>query len=165
MAFQILPCYSWDAVSRIPWIQRQFLEADNTLLIEVKIIMNERKKAVVNLAASGLKPADESNDAHKNLGDSRFGVGLSRLLSTYVLTPYLQTMTRRYLKMEPVQMDMLPGPQAGRGYTLYLHVPFCESLCPYCSFNRFLFDEEKAHGYFRRLREEMRMAHGLGYRF
>ncbi len=77
--------------------------------------MNERKKAVVNLAASGLKPADELNDAHKNLGDSRFGVGLSRLLSTYVLTPYLQTMTRRYLKMEPVQMDMLPGPQRRAG--------------------------------------------------
>lgn len=93
------------------------------------------------------------------------GVGFSRFLSTYVLTPYLQAMTRRYLRLQPVQLSTLPGPRAGKGYTLYLHVPFCESLCPYCSFNRFIYDEEKALAYFRQLREEMRMAQRLGYNF
>lgn len=93
------------------------------------------------------------------------GVGISRFLSTYILTPYLQVMTRRYLRMQEANLNSLPGPQAGKQYTLYLHVPFCESLCPYCSFNRFFFDENKAHAYFHHLREEMRMAHQLGYRF
>jgi coproporphyrinogen III oxidase-like Fe-S oxidoreductase len=74
-------------------------------------------------------------------------------------------MTKRYLRLNPAQVNNLPGPRAGKGYTLYLHVPFCESLCPYCSFNRFLFDEEKAHAYFRQLRSEMHMAQRMGYDF
>jgi menaquinone C8-methyltransferase len=93
------------------------------------------------------------------------GVEVSRLISQYVLTPYLQVMTRQYLRLEPAEMKMLPGPREGKAYTLYMHIPFCETLCPYCSFNRFTFHEEKAHAYFIRLREEMHMAHRLGYRF
>jgi coproporphyrinogen III oxidase-like Fe-S oxidoreductase len=48
---------------------------------------------------------------------------------------------------------------------LYLHVPFCERLCPYCSFNRFLFTPSKAAEYFAHLREEIRMVAELGYDF
>jgi coproporphyrinogen III oxidase-like Fe-S oxidoreductase len=48
---------------------------------------------------------------------------------------------------------------------LYAHVPFCEVLCPYCSFNRFPHREDRAMSYFRALREEMRMVADLGYRF
>lgn len=120
--------------------------------------MNERKKIQVD--SFGDKPARREAPA-----DARIGVGLSRLLSRWVLTPYLKKMTQRYLRLASAQLDTLPGPRAGRGYTLYLHVPFCESLCPYCSFNRFLFDDDKARVYFHRLREEMRMAHALGYAF
>jgi menaquinone C8-methyltransferase len=126
--------------------------------------MNECKKAALDV--STLRPRETASpSADSKLPDQKLGVGISRLLSTVILTPYLQIMTRRYLRLRPTQLDMLPGPQPGKGYTLYLHIPFCESLCPYCSFNRFLFDEEKAVAYFRRLREEMRMVHRLGYRF
>ncbi|MCX5839938.1 MAG: hypothetical protein NTY16_00480 [Deltaproteobacteria bacterium] len=31
---------------------------------------------------------------------------------------------------------------------LYIHVPFCEKLCPYCSFNRIVFDEPLCRDYF-----------------
>jgi menaquinone C8-methyltransferase len=48
---------------------------------------------------------------------------------------------------------------------LYAHVPFCELLCPYCSFNRFPYRADAAHRYFASLREEMRMVADLGYRF
>jgi len=48
---------------------------------------------------------------------------------------------------------------------LYLHVPFCEVLCPYCSFHRVRFEQEKARRYFAALRREMRFYHDRGYRF
>ncbi len=46
-----------------------------------------------------------------------------------------------------------------------MHVPFCERLCPYCSFNRFPFNQERATAYFKQLRAEMRMVAELGYDF
>jgi coproporphyrinogen III oxidase-like Fe-S oxidoreductase len=48
---------------------------------------------------------------------------------------------------------------------LYLHVPFCEKLCPFCSFNSVAFEREAGQEYFEVLREEMALYHGLGYRF
>jgi len=48
---------------------------------------------------------------------------------------------------------------------LYLHVPFCEVLCPYCSFHRVRFEQEKARRYFAALRREIRFYHDRGYRF
>jgi menaquinone C8-methyltransferase len=119
--------------------------------------MNERKKAVFSGNHPEIPVADPAN--------IRLGVSLSKFLSTKILTPYLQKMTRRYLHLEPARIDFLPQANPAKAYTLYLHVPFCESLCPYCSFNRFLFDEEKARNYYKRLRVEMKMAFDLGYRF
>lgn len=86
-------------------------------------------------------------------------------LAEWLLTAYLKTQTRKFLTLEPSPGVLLPGPRVGNSYTLYVHVPFCESLCPYCSFNRFLFDAGKATRYFESLRQEMRMVAALGYTF
>jgi len=120
--------------------------------------MNHSKRAV---SASEKQQAWLKPEAHKE----KVGVGFSRILSEWVLTPYLKKMTERYLRLVPNVGYNLPDPNPGREYTLYLHIPFCESLCPYCSFNRFLLEEDKVHSYFFFLRQEMRMAHRLGYRF
>lgn len=48
---------------------------------------------------------------------------------------------------------------------LYLHVPFCEVLCPYCSFHRVRYEEDKARQYFSALRREIRHYHERGYIF
>jgi coproporphyrinogen III oxidase-like Fe-S oxidoreductase len=58
-----------------------------------------------------------------------------------------------------------PAPQAGKTYLLYLHIPFCEQLCPYCSFNRTLLDQPLAEDYFQALEQEMRIYHDRGYLF
>ena len=65
----------------------------------------------------------------------------------------------------PQPSHSLPMPDPGRRYMLYLHVPFCAVLCPFCSFHRVCFEEEKARRYFGDLRREIRLAHDLGYRF
>jgi menaquinone C8-methyltransferase len=38
---------------------------------------------------------------------------------------------------------------------LYIHIPFCRKLCPFCCFNRYLFQEDKARQYFVNLRKEL----------
>ena len=43
--------------------------------------------------------------------------------------------TRGFLRMEDAPGTVPPAPREGTGY-LYLHVPFCEVLCPFCSFHR-----------------------------
>jgi len=48
---------------------------------------------------------------------------------------------------------------------LYIHIPFCEELCPYCSFHRIRFDEGLTRKYFAALRREMALYREKGYRF
>jgi len=87
------------------------------------------------------------------------------MFSERMVTQVMRLASARYLSFRPLGLPALPPPRAGRNYLLYAHVPFCESLCPYCSFNRFPFEEPRARAYFRSLRDEMRMVADLGYDF
>ena len=48
---------------------------------------------------------------------------------------------------------------------LYVHVPFCEVLCPFCSFHRVRYDAVKTRRYFAALRREIQLYHDAGFRF
>jgi coproporphyrinogen III oxidase-like Fe-S oxidoreductase len=87
------------------------------------------------------------------------------VLAERLLTPVMRVLNGRYLALDHFGGATLPAPRPGKQYMLYVHVPFCQRLCPYCSFNRFPFSEERAVPYFTRLREEMRMVAALGYDF
>ena len=69
----------------------------------------------------------------------------------------------KLLRAKNVTTPVLPEPVPGHEYMLYVHVPFCDVLCPYCSFTRFPFKEEAARRYFEALRAEMKMIKDLGY--
>ena len=70
-----------------------------------------------------------------------------------------------YLRFTPGQSYDVPRPRDAIPRLLYVHVPFCEELCPYCSFNRVVFKEKPARDYFSALRKEISMYGELGYNF
>ena len=72
--------------------------------------------------------------------------------------------TRAFLKMEDAPGGVPPLPQGSAGY-LYVHIPFCEVLCPFCSFHRVQHRHSQAVRYFTALREEIRLYHAAGYKF
>jgi len=59
----------------------------------------------------------------------------------------------------------LPMPRSDRQYLLYLHIPFCIVLCPFCSFHRVEFREDRATRYFQALRREIEKAGRSGFCF
>ncbi|OPY90435.1 MAG: Oxygen-independent coproporphyrinogen-III oxidase 1 [Syntrophus sp. PtaU1.Bin208] len=71
----------------------------------------------------------------------------------------------RVMRFEEGQRPSLPAVSSGEPRLLYLHVPFCERLCPYCSFNRFVFEEGRCREYFSALRREIRLYKEKGYNF
>jgi coproporphyrinogen III oxidase-like Fe-S oxidoreductase len=88
----------------------------------------------------------------------------------YIIEPILNRVLRRSMR-SVLRFDDAAGrpvPRAPAGQQrclLYVHIPFCESLCPYCSFHRFVFEEQLAQSYFDALMREIEMYRDLGYCF
>ncbi len=53
----------------------------------------------------------------------------------------------------------------GGDISLYIHIPFCKTLCPFCCFNRYLFKEDIAREYFQDLRKELDLYIKRGFTF
>ena len=88
----------------------------------------------------------------------------------YIIEPIANRVLRRtmrsVLKFSDATGKPVPeAPAANERCLLYVHIPFCESLCPYCSFHRFVFEERLARDYFDALMREIRMYRDRGYRF
>jgi len=77
----------------------------------------------------------------------------------------MQYYVDKNLRLDTISADVMPAPVEGKKYMLYAHIPFCHTLCSYCTFHRFLFKEDKARAYFVALRKEMDMVKQLGYDF
>jgi len=58
-----------------------------------------------------------------------------------------------------------PEPSDDIPLLLYVHVPFCQELCSFCSFNRVKYRASVAKEYFDALRTEIRIYRDLGYHF
>ncbi len=73
---------------------------------------------------------------------------------------------RKFLKLRP-ELDerALDSAQHKEKASLYIHIPFCRTLCPFCCFNRYLFKEDAARRYFRHLRKELDLYVRRGFSF
>jgi menaquinone C8-methyltransferase len=88
----------------------------------------------------------------------------------YIIEPILNTVLRRSMRSvlrfdDAAGRQVPPAPAGQQRCLLYVHIPFCESLCPYCSFHRFVFEEQLAKNYFAALMHEIEMYCDLGYHF
>lgn len=91
---------------------------------------------------------------------SKISSGIVEKFASFVM----KKATRHYLNLQLTQKS-LPKASDDTPRLLYIHIPFCLTLCPYCSFHKFRFDEPSAKRYFELLHQEMRMVHALGYKF
>jgi hypothetical protein len=73
--------------------------------------------------------------------------------------------TEHYLAFKPGLSCAPPLPDKSKKYLLYIHIPFCEQLCPYCSFIRVQFERGLAGRYFEVLKKEIKNYFSLGYQF
>ena len=87
------------------------------------------------------------------------------MLAERFLTNVVKGMAKTHLDLSPTDEKFFPDPHPGQRYMLYLHVPFCQVLCPYCSFNRYVFKEDVARRYFGNLRREMMLLKERGWDF
>ena len=75
---------------------------------------------------------------------------------------------KKFLKLsEEIDESAIMGSGlgGGEGISLYIHIPFCRTLCPFCCFNRYLFKEDKARQYFKNLKGELSLYIQKGFRF
>ena len=86
------------------------------------------------------------------------------MLYERVILPFFRRTSRRAMAFDAGPV-VPPAPPAGGDAQLYIHVPFCQVLCPFCSFHRVEYRERKAQRYFAALRREIESYREAGYRF
>jgi coproporphyrinogen III oxidase-like Fe-S oxidoreductase len=69
-----------------------------------------------------------------------------------------------YLKPKKFNSDF-PINTDNKKRLLYVHIPFCFSLCTYCTFHKFIFQPDIAKTYFKLLKRELQLFYDKGYNF
>jgi coproporphyrinogen III oxidase-like Fe-S oxidoreductase len=72
---------------------------------------------------------------------------------------------RKFLQLSPGVDQAMLDSGGGEEISLYIHIPFCRTLCPFCCFNRYPFQEEPARRYFQQLKRELDFYIERGFKF
>jgi coproporphyrinogen III oxidase-like Fe-S oxidoreductase len=84
----------------------------------------------------------------------------------FLIDGILRRANRRVLDFSAAEeKPTLPPPDPRQHYLLYLHIPYCRVLCPFCSFHRVRFRRDRTQPYFESLRREIRCVSEAGYVF
>ena len=86
---------------------------------------------------TGTRPIKFLQKHRRELGDA----GVMKLLTKdYLIDPDVASLLMRIAKRE----SALIGENWGRGYSLYIHIPFCPTRCEYCSYPTIGSDNKEA---------------------
>jgi menaquinone C8-methyltransferase len=80
------------------------------------------------------------------------------------ISRFMRFKTKEYLCFREVG-HCEPPEAPGKDIQLYMHIPFCRVLCPYCSFHRVAFNEGLTRSYFKAIRKELEIYRQRGFRF
>lgn len=83
-------------------------------------------------------------------------------LATRYASHCMKSALKRNLVVRLEKSEILPN---GKPTMLYIHIPFCHTFCPYCSFHKYLYDENLARAYFHALRTELQIIKDRGFDF
>lgn len=86
------------------------------------------------------------------------------MLYERIFLPFFRHASRRAMNFDAGAVAPPLPPPDGRAF-LYVHVPFCVVLCPFCSFHRVAYRDGKAARYFAALRREIIAYRDAGFRF
>jgi len=86
---------------------------------------------------------------------------------SYLVSHYARLYGKRHMnRLLPIEDNIdYPGLSVNDTKLLYAHVPFCESLCPYCNFHRYKYEKDVASHYFLAMSHELKMYHDQGFGF
>ncbi|MBE0492501.1 MAG: coproporphyrinogen III oxidase family protein [Sulfurospirillum sp.] len=85
--------------------------------------------------------------------------------AVFVAKKIVQKAMKSQLKITRVNQEIQRKFDKNKKYLLYIHIPFCHTFCPFCSFHKFKYDEDLAHKYFKSLRLELQKVHDEGFAF
>lgn len=84
----------------------------------------------------------------------------------FIATQFMRYKTKKGLDFRYTKRKIeAPKCDKNKKYLLYIHIPFCKTLCPYCSFHKFIFKEDIARKYFVLLRKELYITKEHGFNF
>jgi len=87
------------------------------------------------------------------------------LLAENLITSIARKKISELLNFEHPKGPIFDPKERTKPILMYMHIPFCEELCPYCSFHRVTLDRTLAKRYFEALRNEIRMYGDMGFKF
>jgi coproporphyrinogen III oxidase-like Fe-S oxidoreductase len=87
------------------------------------------------------------------------------LLAENLITLIARKKISELLNFEHPKGPIFDPKERTKPILMYIHIPFCEELCPYCSFHRVTLDRTLAKRYFEALRNEIRMYGDMGFKF